>query len=438
MPVIIKKEFDEDFSNEWLGNIPSSWSKVLLSQVVSQVKNKNSGLSEKNLLSLSYGKIKRKPIDTTGGLLPASFDGYNIIQTNDIVLRLTDLQNDHTSLRVGISTQNGIITSAYITMRPKNVKTAKFLYYVLHAFDIKKGFYGMGSGVRQGLNYDEVKRLRIPFPAEYEQLVIVNFLDDEIERIDSIISEAKASIEEYKAWKASIIYEAVTKGLDPNVEMKDSGVEWIGEIPSSWRITKIKNFVSIRSGITLGKQYPAGTRLISRPYLRVANVKAEYLDLNDVATIMVTKEEAEKYALSPGELLMTEGGDRDKLGRGTIWNGEISECLHQNHIFAVRVNEKFMLTEYLSYLAASPVGRVYFDITAKKTTNLASTNSTTILQFTVPVPTLKEQHTIVEMLNQKCVSINEVIKEKKKLIDDLDSYKKSLIFEVVTGKRRVC
>ena len=135
---------------------------------------------------------------------------------------------------------------------------------------------------------------------------------------------------------------------------------------------------------------------------------------------------------------MTEGGDRDKLGRGTIWNGEISECLHQNHIFAVRVNEKFMLTEYLSYLAASPVGRVYFDITAKKTTNLASTNSTTILQFTVPVPTLKEQHTIVEMLNQKCVSINEVIKEKKKLIDDLDSYKKSLIFEVVTGKRRVC
>lgn len=171
--------------------------------------------------------------------------------------------------------------------------------------------------------------------------------------------------------------------------------------------------------------------------MRVANVKAEYLDLNDVATIMVTKEEAEKYALSPGELLMTEGGDRDKLGRGTIWNGEIPECLHQNHVFAVRVNEKYMLTEYLSYLTASPVGRVYFDITAKKTTNLASTNSTTILQFTVPVPSLEEQRKIVEMLNQKCASINEVIDEKQKLIADLEAYKKSLIFEVVTGKRRV-
>ena len=219
--------------------------------------------------------------------------------------------------------------------------------------------------------------------------------------------------------------------------MKDSGIEWIGEVPKSWHITKIRNFVSIRSGITLGKQYPAGTQLIPRSYLRVANVKAEYLDLNDVATIMVTKEEAKKYALSPGELLMTEGGDRDKLGRGTIWNGEIPECLHQNHVFAVRVNEKYMLTEYLSYLTASPVGRVYFDITAKKTTNLASTNSTTILQFTVPVPSLEEQRKIVEMLNQKCVSINEVIDEKQKLIADLEVYKKSLIFEVVTGKRQV-
>ena len=96
-----------------------------------------------------------------------------------------------------------------------------------------------------------------------------------------------------------------------------------------------------------------------------------------------------------------------------------------------------MLTEYLSYLTASPVGREYFDITAKKTTNLASTNSTTILQFTVPVPSLEEQRKIVEMLNQKCASINEIIDEKHKLIDDLEAYKKSLIFEVVTGKRRV-
>ena len=108
--MIDKSESGIGFGSEWLGNIPSSWSMVLLSQVVSQVKNKNSDLSEKNLLSLSYGRIKRKPIDMSGGLLPAAFDGYNIIENNDIVLRLTDLQNDHMSLRVGISTEKGIIT----------------------------------------------------------------------------------------------------------------------------------------------------------------------------------------------------------------------------------------------------------------------------------------------------------------------------------------
>ena len=210
MPLINSNESGIDSGSEWLGNVPFSWSMVLLSQVVSQVKNKNSDLSEKNLLSLSYGKIKRKPIDTTEGLLPASFDGYNIIEANDIVLRLTDLQNDHTSLRVGISTEKGIITSAYITMRPKNSKTAKFLYYLLHTFDVRKGFYGMGSGVRQGLNYGEVKRLKIPFPAEDEQVAIADSLDAKCSEIDDTIAQKQEQLSTLEAYKKSVIYEYVT------------------------------------------------------------------------------------------------------------------------------------------------------------------------------------------------------------------------------------
>ena len=245
-------------------------------------------------------------------------------------------------------------------------------------------------------------------------------------------------VSSYYMKNVKIVFPPLSKGLDSNVEMKDSGIPWIGKVPTHWRVTKIKNFVSIRSGITLGKQYPPGTQLISCPYLRVANVKAEYVDLQDVATIMVTSEEAEKYALKSGELLMTEGGDRDKLGRGTIWHGEIPGCLHQNHVFAVQVNEKYMLTKFLDYLTASPVGREYFDLTAKKTTNLASTNSTTILQFSVPIPPLTEQEKIIAILDRNTATINEVIAEKETLVSDLESYKKSLIYEVVTGKRRVC
>ena len=198
MPNALKYESYKNSDSEWLGEIPTSWSMVLLSQVVSQARNKNSDLSEKNLLSLSYGQIKRKPIDTSGGLLPTSFDGYNIIEANDIVLRLTDLQNDHTSLRVGLSPERGIITSAYTTMRPKNSKRAKYLYYLLQTFDIRKGFYGMGSGVRQGLNYDEVKRLKLPLPTEEEQEAIVAFLEEKIAHIDSVIAEAKDQHEDWR------------------------------------------------------------------------------------------------------------------------------------------------------------------------------------------------------------------------------------------------
>lgn len=199
-----------DSGIEWIGMMPENWPIRALFQLVTQVKNKNSDLSEKNLLSLSYGKIKRKNIDTTDGLLPSSFDGYNIIEANDIVLRLTDLQNDHTSLRVGRSTEKGIITSAYVTIRPMKEVDSEYLYYVLHAFDLKKGFYGMGSGVRQGLNYDEVKMVKLPFAPKEAQRQIVDFLDEQCARIDAVISEKQALITDLDSYKRSLIYEAVT------------------------------------------------------------------------------------------------------------------------------------------------------------------------------------------------------------------------------------
>ena len=126
-------------------------------------------------------------------------------------------------------------------------------------------------------------------------------------------------------------------------EMKDSGIPWIGEIPSDWDISTLGKFISIDSGISVGKKYEPQTPLVEVPYLRVANVQGDHLDLSDVATIWVTPEEAEKYRLKPGQLLMTEGGDRDKLGRGCLWNGEIEGCIHQNHVFAVQTDNRLLV-----------------------------------------------------------------------------------------------
>lgn len=422
MPLINSNESGIDSGSEWLGNVPFSWSMVLLSQVVSQVKNKNSDLSEKNLLSLSYGKIKRKPIDTTEGLLPASFDGYNIIEANDIVLRLTDLQNDHTSLRVGISTEKGIITSAYITMRPKNSKTAKFLYYLLHTFDVRKGFYGMGSGVRQGLNYGEVKRLKIPFPAEDEQVAIANFLDNEIMRVDSIISEANASIEEYKCWKASIIYEAVTKGLDPSVEMKDSGVEWIGKIPSNWTTKSIKYVMQeskertatgTEEMLSVTQKYgiiKSSDATISNP-----STSTEDWRIVHIGDIVFNKYKAHSgvFFVSPLEGIVT-------------FNYCVYRCFPDNcaKYFEYQFKTPRCIGEFITHMKG--VGD-----------SISPLYTTELYKIKVIVPPIEEQLRIVECLNIQCSKIDAIISEKESLVADLESYKKSLIFEVVTGKRRV-
>lgn len=211
----------------------------------------------------------------------------------------------------------------------------------------------------------------VPVPNLNEQKLIVCYLESKCSKIDNLLSKIRSSIEEYKKLKQAVITQAVTKGVRGEREMKDSGVEWIGEIPKEWRKTQLRHCATIKSGITLGKSYSKDTVLIERPYLRVANVQGGYVDLNDLATIEVTPDEDLKYRLHSGDVLMTEGGDRDKLGRGCVWHGEIEPCLHQNHVFAVQTNETILLPEFLEYLTASDVGRSYFDVTAIKTTNLA-------------------------------------------------------------------
>lgn len=195
---------------DWIKEIPNDWKELKISQIFYQVKKKNKGMIEQNLLSLSYGKIVKRNIDANTGLLPDNFEGYNIIQNGDIVLRLTDLQNDHKSLRVGLCNEKGIITSAYITLRLKDNYIPNYFYYLLHSFDIKKGFYGMGSGVRQGLNWEELKDLRIPVPTKKEQNMISNILDRLCKNIDELIENKEKIVKELELYKKSVIYEYVT------------------------------------------------------------------------------------------------------------------------------------------------------------------------------------------------------------------------------------
>ena len=415
---------------DWVGEIPDDWKINQLTQIVSQVKHKNKELKEKNLLSLSYGKIKRKDINTNDGLLPASFDGYNIICDGDIVLRLTDLQNDHTSLRVGRATEQGIITSAYTTLHPVDYDNSKYLYYILHSFDLIKGFYGMGSGVRQGLNYDEVKTLKVPLPPKATQQRIAEYLDKKVLEIDSIIEESKKSIEEYKAWKQSVIFEAVT-GKNLNCKKKDSGIEWIGEIPEEWKITTIKQLYNVTLGKMIAPKQTSDLDTLEN-YLCAANIK--WLGVNtEVNKQMYFNDlEKEEYLLISGDVLLMEGG---LAGTACIYQNEFSPCYMQNSVLRCRC-KTIGYNKYLYYWIFAIYHLGYIDSICNRATIQHYTKEK-VENTPILVNAISEQESIAKMLDSKCAQIDSLIAEKESLIADLTEYKKSLIFEVVTGKRSV-
>lgn len=200
----------KDSGIPWVGEIPAKWAVLPIYCVYGERKRKNVFGTEQNLLSLSYGKVIRKDINTNGGLLPSNYNGYNIIEKNDIIIRPTDLQNDRTSLRTGLVKEHGIITSAYIALKPKNKVSSKFYHYLLHSYDVKKVFYNMGNGVRQGLNYGEFAKLMVYYPPLDEQQEIADYLDNKCAEIEQIIADKKSQIETLDGYKKSLIYEYVT------------------------------------------------------------------------------------------------------------------------------------------------------------------------------------------------------------------------------------
>ena len=204
----------------WLDYVPHHWQTKSISQLFSEVKCKNSGMQEKNLLSLSYGTIKQRDLNATEGLLPESFEGYNIIEKADIVLRLTDLQNDHKSLRTAISRERGIITSAYLTIRNKSNNDSDYLHLFLHSFDLVKGFYNIGaSGVRQSLNWDVIKTLKILVPPINEQKKIVSFIKEEYQIIEHSKQSIKKQIALLKEYRTRLISDVVTGQIDVRDEV---------------------------------------------------------------------------------------------------------------------------------------------------------------------------------------------------------------------------
>ena len=420
---------------EWIGEIPEGWEVLAHKYIMHKEKSICEHYSGEDVISLTLNGVVKRDLENPSGKMPTTFDGYQFVDPNDLLLCLFDI--DVTPRCIGLVKDYGVTSPAYSRFKVHSSFYNAYYDYLLRFIDDEKVFVHLSKNLRSSLTESDFGAIKTVVPPKAEQQRIADYLDNGTSEIDTLLSKTRSSIEEYKKLKQAVITQAVTKGVRGEREMKDSGVEWIGEIPVEWRKTQLRHCATIKSGITLGKSYSKDTVLIERPYLRVANVQGGYVDLNDLATIEVTPDEDLKYRLHSGDVLMTEGGDRDKLGRGCVWHGEIEPCLHQNHVFAVQTNETILLPEFLEYLTASDVGRSYFDVTAIKTTNLACTSSSKVLAFTIPLPPIEEQIEIVGFIKKRSLELNKLIMKKELLVQELENYKKSLIYEVVTGKREV-
>lgn len=434
----------KDSGIEWIGEIPEGWEiskvsyfyEVQLGKMLQPQKKSETDTEEKYLCAANVGKNSLS-LDTLKTMWFSQTEKHQFdLKEGDLLV----VEGGDVASCAIIETpiRNLFFQNALHRVRPLHNESVAFLRYWLMTAK-SYGYIDLICNKATIAHFSKEKFIALPIlviPQDI-QSKIVSFLDLECKQIDDLLSKSRSSIEEYKKLKQAVITQAVTKGVRGEREMKDSGVEWIGEIPKEWRKTQLRHCATIKSGITLGKSYSKDTVLIERPYLRVANVQGGYVDLNDLATIQVTPDEDLKYRLHSGDVLMTEGGDRDKLGRGCVWHGEIEPCLHQNHVFAVQTNETVLLPEFLEYLTASNVGRSYFDVTAIKTTNLACTSSSKVLAFTIPLPPIEEQIEIVSYIKKRSLELNKLIMKKELLVQELERYKKSLIYEVVTGKREV-
>ena len=419
---------------EWIGEIPATWDVFPAGGVFDEVKEKNVNNQYSNPFSFRYGEIVDKKIaGEIDESVEETLSAYRVVSPNTIMINGLNLNYDFISQRVAIVREKGIITSAYLAVQPDEGRIVpRFVLYLLKAYDYRQVFHGIGSGIRKTLKFQDFKSIKIVAPSLTEQSAIASYLDTQCAKIDEIIAQAKASIEDYKQWKASIIYEAVTKGLDPNVEMKDSGIEWISLLPATVKVSR----VGMHFSITLGKMLcpkPLDDTYSLEPYFCAANVHFSGVDTENLKEMWFNSDEKERYRVAPGDLLVVEGGAG--AGGCAVIEAVDFPVYIQNSIMIVRPKRKNNV-KYLKYFIEALVGRGYVDFAC---------NKATIPHFTkeklsaVPFPVFdgETQGRIVDFLDSKCGRIDDLIFHKQFLIEDLESYKKSLIYEVVTGKRSV-
>ncbi len=421
----------------WMGQLPETWDTCPLKYVFS-IKKRIAGKEGYTVLSITQSGIKPKNMSAQGQFAQ-DYSKYQLVYPGDFAMNHMDLLTGW----IDISKYEGVTSPDYRVFTNKNPEKflSEYYKYIFQFCYSGKVFYGMGQGVsgfgRWRLPAEIFLNFRLPVPSIEEQKTIVTYLDQQISKIDSVIAEANASIEEYKAWKASIIYEAVTKGLDPNAEMKDSGFKWIGDIPANWKVCKTLYALSmpITDGPhTTPELFDDGIPFVSAEAVSCGNGKIAFDHIRGYISEDFYNECCLKYIPQRNDIYMIKSGAT--TGRVSYVDTEIKFTIW-SPLAVFRCNENRMYFKYLFYFLQSDAyqKQVQLGWTYGTQQNIGMR---TLETLKVCLPPVDVQRSIAAHLDQKCGTIDGLIEEKERLISDLEAYKKSLIFEMVTGKRRVC
>lgn len=421
----------KDSGISFVGNIPDNW-KVLKNKRCFELEKDIVGpkFGEYQLLSLTKRGVILKDINNTYGKTPESYETYQSVKRGQLIMCLFDL--DISAVFSGITDYNGMISPAYKIYNCKNNIYNRYAgYWFDFCFDGRK-YMSFSKSLRYVVNTDDFKDIEIIVPPLEQQYKIVQFLDKKITEIDNVIEKTKQTIEDYKLYKQSIITKAITKGLDETVEMKDSGIEWIGKIPKNYNIKKIKHLGNARNGLTYSPENicdeSEGTLV-----LRSSNILDGKLTFSD--NVYVNKEISNELMVNKDDILIcSRNGSTKLIGKNAIIEKNMRASF--GAFMMIFKPKKRINSKYIKYILDSNVFKYYLATFLTSTINQLTNDNFSNMKI-VFCDNILEQEMIVSYLDKKCNEIDKLINNKENLISKLEQYKKSLIYEYVTGKKEV-
>ena len=413
----------KDSGIEWLGKIPNNWRTIRVKYAF-RIKKEIAGELGHTVLSVTQRGIKPKDMSEKGQF-SLDYSKYQLVSSGDFIMNHMDLLTGW----VDISNMDGVTSPDYRVFQSSNPEKyyPDFYRYVFQTCYQQRIFYGLGQGVsgfgRWRLPAEIFLNFYLPVPPYESQSAIAAYLDTQCAKIDEIIAQAKASIEDYKQWKASIIYEAVTKGLDPNVEMKESGIPCVDEIPKSWTVTRFGKIATVKSNLVNPKDYQ------SYKQISPENIEKGSGVLLDCGTVEESGVISGNHLFYKGQILYSK--IRPTLNKVII---APFDGLCSADMYPIDTDH---CSRFILYLMLSAYFNEQVALVTGNRVKMPKINQNELSQIMVAIPSGTEEQQIAKYLDSSCSQIDVLIKEKQSLLDDLESYKKSLIYEIVTGKRSV-